>query len=58
MNTKRDEKIKEIAKKYLSIMTLETRHSDLLDFHDNIAVWSLKIALEKAYEAGQESNNK
>lgn len=41
----------EIAKKHLSLETLETRNSDSLDFHD-VAVWSLKEALQEAYEAG------
>ena len=41
----------EIAKKHLNIETLETRNSDNLDFHD-VAVWSLKEALQEAYEAG------
>lgn len=44
-----------IAKKILGIQTLDTRYSDRLDFYD-IAVWQIKEALEKAYEAGKESN--
>jgi len=31
--------------------TLETRNSDSLDFHD-CTVWSIKKALEQAYELG------
>ena len=46
-----DQLLTEIAKKHLSLETLETRNSDNLDFHD-VAVWSLKEALQEAYEAG------
>jgi hypothetical protein len=42
-----------IAQKHLHIETLETRHSDRLDFHD-VAVWSLRDALEAAFKAGVE----
>lgn len=56
--TKHEEKIlEEIAAKTLYIETLETRNSDSLDFHD-VAVWNIKAALEKAYEAGKASANK
>jgi phage terminase Nu1 subunit (DNA packaging protein) len=47
-----DQLLTEIAKKHLSLETLETRNSDSLDFHD-VAVWSLKEALQEAYEAGK-----
>ena len=46
-----DQLLEEIAKKHLSIETLEIRNSDSLDFHD-VAVWCLKEALKSAYEAG------
>ncbi len=46
-----DQLLTEIAKKHLSLETLETRRSDSLDFHD-IAVWAIKDALQEAYEAG------
>ena len=46
-----DQLLIEIAKKHLSIETLETRNSDSLDFHD-VAVWAIKDALQEAYEAG------
>lgn len=46
-----DQLLTEIAKKHLDLKTLETRNSDSLDFHD-VAVWSLKEALQEAYEAG------
>ena len=47
-----DQLLTKIAKKHLSLETLETRNSDSLDFHD-VAVWSLKDALQEAYEAGK-----
>ena len=47
-----DQLLTEIAKKHLNLETLETRNSDSLDFHD-VAVWSLKEALQEAYEAGK-----
>ena len=42
----------EIAVKHLRLDTLETRNSDGLDFHD-VAVWSIRAALEAAFVAGQ-----
>ncbi len=42
----------EIAAKHFHIETLETRNSDRLDFHD-VAVWSIRAALETAFAAGQ-----
>ena len=46
----------QIATKYFhSIKTLETQNSDRLDFHD-VAVWSIRAALEAAYAAGQAEN--
>jgi len=46
----------QIAKEHLFIETLETQHSDRLDFHD-VAVWCIKSALEAAYAAGKASGN-
>lgn len=43
----------QIAHQHLDVETLETRRSDRLDFHD-LAVWSIKAALEAAYQAGVE----
>lgn len=43
-----------IAIKHLGIETLETRNSDRLDFHE-IAVWSIKEALQAAFMAGCEA---
>ena len=42
----------QIAKEHLFIETLETQHSDRLDFHD-VAVWAIKSAMEAAYAAGK-----
>jgi hypothetical protein len=38
-------------KNFSNVETLETRKSDSLDFHD-VAVWSIKAALEDAFIAG------
>ena len=43
------------AKHFHSIDTLETRNNDGLDFHE-VAVWSIRAALEAAFAAGQASN--
>lgn len=53
---KLDEKEKQelfdsIAKKCLYIDTLKTRGNDALDFKE-VSVWSIKRALEMAYEEG------
>ena len=52
-----NETLADIAKKVLSIETLETRKMDSLDFHD-ISVWELRAALEAAYRAGAASVKK
>ena len=44
--------IKEIAKQYMDIDTLEVRRSDRLDFHE-CSVKSIAMALEAAYKAGE-----
>ena len=54
---KMNEAINKIAKAILDIETLETRHSDKLDFY-GLGVLSIKEALEAAYKAGQESKAK
>ena len=46
--------LEQIAKEHLFIETLETQNSDRSDFHD-VAVWSIKSALEAAYAAGVEA---
>ena len=50
----RDKTLAEIAASHLHLETLETRNRDCLDFHD-MAVWSIRQALEAAYEAGRQS---
>lgn len=47
-----DDLLTNIAQKYLDIDTLETKNSGL-DFHE-CAVWSIKDALQHAFEAGVE----
>ena len=42
----------QIAANHLHMSTLATRNNDSADFYD-IAVWSIKAALEAAYEAGR-----
>ncbi|MBU3035945.1 DUF6900 domain-containing protein [Tritonibacter mobilis] len=46
------EALEDIASKVLDIKTLAPQGSDRLDFHD-VAVWTLKAALNAAFEAGQ-----
>ena len=53
-HTPKDQILVQIAKDELHLETLESRKSDSLDFHD-CAVWSIKAALEAAYDAGQQS---
>ncbi|MFX3544396.1 DUF6900 domain-containing protein [Ralstonia mannitolilytica] len=50
MNTL-DNLLTQIAQRHLRIETLQTRHSDSLDFHD-VGVWCLRDALEAAFNAG------
>lgn len=45
------ETVANIARLFFGFSTLETRHQDRLDFRE-VAVWNVKWALEKAYEAG------
>lgn len=53
MSTTIDQIFALIAQKHLFIDTLETRHSDRLDFHD-VSVWGVRSALEAAFKAGVE----
>jgi len=50
----RDAIIAHIARQHLRFETMETRNSDTLDFRD-VAVWSVKAALEAAFAAGRAS---
>lgn len=49
-----EQQLQKIALDHLFIETLETRHSDRLDFHD-VSVWGVKSALEAAFEAGRKA---
>ena len=51
-----DKVLEGIAKKNFNVDTLQTRNSDSLDFHD-VAIWSIKSALEEAFLAGQLSKS-
>lgn len=48
----KDQQLAEIAARVLGIATLAIQNSDSLDFHD-LSVWSIREALEAAYEAGR-----
>lgn len=48
--------LEKIAKDNIGLETLETRRSDDLDFHD-VAVWSIKKALQDAFIAGMTVGN-
>lgn len=52
MANERDTNIEDIARRVLSVRTLEARGRDMHDFH-SLAVWNIKDALERAYEAGR-----
>jgi hypothetical protein len=49
-----DQLLEHIARQHLSIETLQTQRSDQLDFHD-VSVWSVKSALQAAFEAGKQA---
>ena len=51
-NLTRDAELLAIAQRQFRIETLETQSWDRLDFHD-VAVWSIRAALEEAFEAGR-----
>ena len=44
--------LEEIARRHLRLETLQTHHSNRLDFHD-LTVWSIEAALKAALEEGQ-----
>lgn len=50
----RDHAVAEIARRALGIQTLEARGRDHLDFH-SLAVWDIRDALGRAYEAGRQA---
>lgn len=49
-----DQLFQQIALDHLFIDTLETRHSDCLDFHE-VSVWGIKSALLAAFDAGKQA---
>jgi len=49
-----DQLFQRIALDHLFIDTLETRHSDRLDFHE-VSVWGIKSALLAAFDAGKQA---
>ena len=49
-----EQQMQQIALDHLFIETLETRHSDRMDFHE-VSVWGVKSALMAAYEAGRQA---
>lgn len=49
-----DAVLAEIARRFLSIETLECRSRDTLDFH-TLHVLNIAYALEAAYKAGQQA---
>jgi Family of unknown function (DUF6900) len=51
------QKLEAIARRHLRLVTLETRNSDSLDFHD-VSVWGVRAALAEAYKAGFEAGKK
>ena len=52
-----DQQMQQIALDHLFIETLETRHSDRMDFHE-VSVWGVKSALMAAYQAGLAAGQK
>lgn len=46
-----DKLFEQIALEHMRIESLETQNRDRYDFHD-VAVWSIKSALQAAYDAG------
>lgn len=52
---KSEQVIKDIATKHLSMITLEGRGADDLDFH-LLSVWSIKNALQAAFNAGRDQH--
>ena len=47
--------IEQIASQHLGIDSLQTQHSDHLDFHE-VSVWSLASALQASFDAGKTLN--
>ena len=49
-----DQLFQQIALDHFFIDTLETRHSDRLDFHE-VSVWGIQSALLAAFDAGKQA---
>lgn len=49
-----DAVLEQIALDHFFVETLQTRHSDRLDFHE-VSVWAIKSALQAALAAGQQA---
>ena len=52
--TQRHNLLTQIAQQHLKVETLQTRHSDRLDFYD-VAVWQIEEALQAAFAAGRQA---
>jgi hypothetical protein len=52
----KDATVNVIAQRILNIDTMQELKSDSLDFHE-VAVWSIKEALEAAFEAGRKADH-
>ncbi len=51
---KTEKEFEKICKEVLyEFETLETRHTDSLDFHD-VSVWAIRELMQKAYDLGKE----
>ena len=46
--------LEQIARQHFFVETLQTRHSDRLDFHE-VSVWAMESALQAAFAAGQQA---
>lgn len=46
--------LEQIAREHFFVETLQTRHSDRLDFHE-VSVWAMESALQAAFAAGQQA---
>ncbi len=55
--TKKERILQKIAEQELGLKTLESRRSDSLDFSDQ-SVWSIRKALNTAYEEGRKHNGR
>lgn len=47
-----DERLLAIAKEHFKVDSFDQKDNDEADFHDHIAIWSIKYALKEAYDLG------